>query len=79
MSSDVGIKVNAPNKSRYPWLRAIRFSLLGSLTSIFIALSGMPVGLDRRAIIYPVLSLGFLAILWVPLAMAASALSLIHI
>ncbi|MGZ0217304.1 MAG: branched-chain amino acid ABC transporter permease, partial [Acidimicrobiales bacterium] len=30
-------------------------------------------GLDRRAIIYPVLSLGFLAILWVPLAMAASA------
>ena len=73
MSSDVGIKVNAPNKSRYPWLRAIRFSLLGSLTSIFIALSGMPVGLDRRAIIYPVLSLGFLAILWVPLAMAASA------
>jgi branched-chain amino acid transport system permease protein len=73
MSSDVGIKVNAPNKSRYPWLRAIRFSLLGSLTSIFIALSGMPVGLDRRAIIYPVLSLGFLAILWVPIAMAASA------
>ena len=73
MSSDVGIKENAPNKSRYPWLRAVRFSLLGSLASIFIALSGMPVGLDRRAIIYPVLSLGFLAILWVPIAMAASA------
>ena len=73
MNSDVGLKENAPSKSSYPWLRAVRFSLLGSLASIFIALSGMPVGLDRRAIIYPVLSLGFLAILWVPLAMAASA------
>ncbi|MDE0846406.1 MAG: branched-chain amino acid ABC transporter permease [Acidimicrobiales bacterium] len=73
MNSDVGLKENAPNKSSYPWVRAVRFSLLGSLASIFIALSGMPVGLDRRAIIYPVLSLGFLAILWVPLAMAASA------
>ena len=73
MNNDVGLKENAPNKSQYPWLRAVRFSLLGSLASVFIALSGMPVGLDRRAIIYPVLSLGFLAILWVPIVMAASA------
>ena len=73
MNNDVGLKENAPNKSQYPWLRAVRFSLLGSLASVFIALSGMPVGLDRRAIIYQVLSLGFLAILWVPIVMAASA------
>ena len=73
MNNDVGLKNNAPNKSQYPWLRAVRFSLLGSLASVFIALSGMPVGLDRRAIIYPVLSLGFLAILWIPVAMAAAA------
>ncbi|MDG1489693.1 MAG: hypothetical protein P8R36_05340, partial [Actinomycetota bacterium] len=73
MNNDVGLKNDAPNKSQYPWLRAVRFSLLGSLASVFIALSGMPVGLDRRAIIYPVLSLGFLAILWIPVAMAAAA------
>ena len=73
MNNDVGLKNNAPKKSQYPWLRAVRFSLLGSLASVFIALSGMPVGLDRRAIIYPVLSLGFLAILWIPVAMAAAA------
>ena len=44
MNNDVGLKENAPNKSQYPWLRAVRFSLLGSLASVFIALSGMPVG-----------------------------------
>lgn len=55
------------------WRRQIRFSAIGALSCVFIALAGMPVGLDRRSIVYPVLSLGYLSLLWVPFVLASFA------
>ncbi len=55
------------------WRRQIRFSLIGALSSAFIALAGMPVGLDRRNIIQPLLSMGYLSLLWVPFVLASLA------
>ena len=49
------------------WRRQIRFGLIGALSTAFISLAGMPVGLDGRSIIQPVLSMGYLSLLWVPL------------
>ena len=57
------------------WRKQIRFALIGALSSAFIALAGMPVGLDGRSIIQPVLSMGFLSLLWVPFVMATLAAS----
>ncbi|HIL05539.1 MAG TPA: branched-chain amino acid ABC transporter permease [Acidimicrobiia bacterium] len=55
------------------WRRQIRFSAIGALSCAFIALAGMPVGLDRRSIVYPVLSLGYLSLFWVPFVLASLA------
>ena len=47
-----------------------RLALMGAVAAgvqAFIALSGMPIGLDRRLIVAPVLSLGYLSLLWLPL------------
>ncbi len=46
--------------------KAISYGLYGALGTIFIALAGMLVGLDSRAIIERHLSLGYLGIIWVP-------------
>ncbi len=43
------------------------YGLYGAIGMIFIALSGMLVGLDPRAIIEGRLSLGYLAVLWLPI------------
>ena len=50
-----------------PWGRILRLGGIGALAQVFIALSGMPVGLDGRTIVEPVLSLGYLALVWLPL------------
>jgi len=55
------------------WRKQIRFALIGALSSAFIALAGMPVGLDGRRIIQPVLSMGFLSLFWVPFVLAMIA------
>ena len=52
------------------WRKQVRFGLIGMLTIVFIALAGMPVVLDRRNIIEPALSMGYLSLLWVPLVFA---------
>ena len=54
------------------WRRLMRMGAVGAVAQIFIALSNMPVRLDERLIVKPVLSLGYLTLLIVPL-------SLIHI
>ena len=57
--------------SRTPsWRRQLRCAALGALALAFIALAGLPVGLDARTLIEPVLSLGYLSLLAVPLASA---------
>ena len=49
------------------WRRALRLGALGAVGQVFISLSGMPVRLDVREIIVPILSLGYVAVLAVPL------------
>ena len=65
--------VTLTEKPGVAWRKQIRFALIGALSSAFIALAGMPVGLDGRSIIQPVLSMGFLSLLWVPFVMATLA------
>ena len=49
------------------WIRIARVGAIAALAQMFIALSGMPVRLDAREIVVPVLSLGYLALLVAPL------------
>ena len=53
----------------FDWSAAIRSGLILALGLVFIALSGMAVGLNDRMLIRPVLSLGYLSLLWLPLIM----------
>ena len=48
------------------WPKIGRLGAILALALVFMALTGMPVGLDRRLLIDPVLSLGYLALLWLP-------------
>jgi branched-chain amino acid transport system permease protein len=48
------------------WSRIQKWGALGGLTMSFIAAIGMVVALDRRLIISPWLSLGFVTLIWVP-------------
>lgn len=58
----------APARSVFDqdWRKLIKWGLIVALAQVFIALSNMPVKLDRRILIEPVLSLGYLSILWLP-------------
>jgi len=58
---------SAPSPNPVDWQRVQKFGALGGLTMSFIAAIGMVTVLDRRLIISPWLSLGFLALVWVPL------------
>jgi len=48
------------------WQRVLRFGNLLGLALVFIALSGMPVSLDKREVIDGIISLGYLAMLVFP-------------
>ncbi len=48
------------------WSRVQRWGVYGGMTMAFIAAIGMPTTLDRRLIVSPWLSLGFLTLFWVP-------------
>ncbi len=60
----------APPRSvfSHDWRRIIRIGSIAALGQMFIALSNMPVRLDERLIVKPVLSLGYLVLLFLPLA-----------
>ncbi|MEZ5279477.1 MAG: branched-chain amino acid ABC transporter permease [Acidimicrobiales bacterium] len=51
------------------WAEIVRLGAITALGLVFIALAGMPVGLDSRLLVDPVLSLGYLSLLWVPVIM----------
>lgn len=51
------------------WAKVGRLGGLTALGLVFIALAGMPVGLDGRTMIDPILSMGYLSLLWLPLIM----------
>ena len=59
--------------SDQPWGRILRLGGVGALVQVFIALSGMPVGLDGRTIVEPILSLGYLSLVWLPLILGYRA------
>ncbi len=50
------------------WRRLVRMGAIAAFGQVFIALSNMPVRLDERVIVKPVLSLGYLALLILPFA-----------
>ncbi len=50
------------------WPRLVRMGAVGAVAQIFIALSNMPVRLDERLVVKPILSLGYLSLLIVPFA-----------
>ena len=49
------------------WRKLVRAGAVLALGQAFIALSGMPVNFDRRLLIDPILSLGYLSLIWLPL------------
>ena len=49
------------------WRRVLNTGGLLALGLCFISLAGMPIGLNGRKLIEPVLSLGYLSLLWLPL------------
>ncbi len=57
------------------WSKVQRWGSYGGLTMSFIAAIGMVTALDRRLIISPWLSLGFLSLLWVPIVFGSLAAS----
>lgn len=54
------------------WRKIVRLGGILAIGLVFIALAGMPVGLDGRLVIDPILSLGYLSLLWLPLIIGYS-------
>ncbi len=55
------------------WDRVRRWGIYAGLTMAFLSSIGMVENLDKRIIVDPILSLGFLALLWVPVAFGYAA------
>ncbi|GMR02807.1 MAG: hypothetical protein BMS9Abin20_1157 [Acidimicrobiia bacterium] len=55
-----------PTSNPIDWSKVQKWGAYGGLTMSFIAAIGMVTSLDRRLIIAPWLSLGFLTVVWVP-------------
>ncbi len=51
------------------WRKLANYGLLIAFILIFVSLTNMPVKLDRRTIIEPIFSLGYLSLMWIPLAL----------
>ncbi len=54
------------------WRKIVNYGLLLALAEVFIALANMPVGLDDFILIEPILSLGYVSLLWLPLLLGYS-------
>ncbi len=65
----------APTRSALDqdWRKIVRLGLLVALAEVFIALANMPVALDDFMIIEPILSLGYVSLLWLPLIIGFAA------
>lgn len=48
------------------WRKVLNYGLLLALVLVFVALTNMPVNLDRRMLIEPIFSMGYLSLLWLP-------------
>ncbi len=65
--SDVAAQGPARKPLDQDWRRVASMGGICALALVFVALIGMPVGLDDRPIIEPILSMGYLSLLWIPL------------
>ena len=57
------------------WRKILNYGLVLALALVFVALSNMPVGMDRRVVIEPYLSMGYLSLLWLPLVLGAKSVA----
>ena len=48
------------------WRKLLNYGLLLAFVLIFVALTNMPVKLDRRTLIEPIFSMGYLSLFWLP-------------
>ncbi len=48
------------------WRKLINYGLLLAMVLVFVALTNMPVKLDRRMLIEPIFSMGYLSLFWLP-------------
>lgn len=48
------------------WRKLVSFGLVLAAVLVFVALTNMPVKLDRRMLIEPVFSMGYLSLFWLP-------------
>ena len=49
------------------WRRTLLWGGICALSLVSVSLIGLPVGMNKRILIEPVLSLGYLFLLWIPL------------
>ncbi len=68
-SANEPLSIDAVSKGAFDFdmRAALTSGLILALSLVFIALCGIPEGLNERLLIKPVLSLGYLSLLWLPL------------
>jgi hypothetical protein len=67
MSAPSSTSSAAPALLDQDWRRIGKWGGLCAVAIVLVSLIGMPVGLDRRTIIEGRLSLGYMALIWIPL------------
>lgn len=60
----------APARSPFDqdWRKVVNWGLILALALVFVSLTDMPEKLDRRIIVEPLLSMGYLSLIWIPIA-----------
>ena len=51
------------------WRKVVNWGLILALALIFVSLTDMPEKLDKRIIVEPLLSMGYLSLVWIPIAL----------
>ncbi len=51
------------------WRKVVNWGLILALALVFVSLTDMPEKLDRRIIVEPLLSMGYLSLIWIPIAL----------
>ncbi len=51
------------------WRKLVNWGLICALALIFVSLTDMPDKLDKRVIVEPLLSMGYLSLIWIPIAL----------
>jgi branched-chain amino acid transport system permease protein len=70
MNTDEAV-VLAPARGAFDqdWRKLVNWGLICALALIFVSLTDMPDKLDKRVIVEPLLSMGYLSLIWIPVAL----------